>query len=1110
MKRLAKLLRALPIAALFVACQDAQAPTAPDAAPAAVDIAQGGASSSFTFLPPLVEAPSREGTFDSSKNPTVLICELTGPQCAPNKYIAGFLRTIGTTRIRVDEAREEYAVDWNTQRWNLDASKTYRLRVFVDNRALAHIDLDAVADQSEAAGVDRSKFAPVVVGSTLAIRFKFVSGGTEPQLGTVRGRVIDATTDEPIAGAVVSSGGVQATSGQDGSFSLQLPAGARNVTFSRDGYVTRVIEDVDVDAGQTEELGDVELEPVQTPTDGTVEGRVIDAETDEPIAGVTVSAGGRETTTGEDGTFSLELAAGEYDLSFAKSGYVGKTVEDVDVAVEETTELGDVELTPVPAAGITLNAVRVGSGLMVTTAGGLGTATSGARTLRIESSDPSKVLLSRTSAQVGAAFVEIPLAAGATTFTYWVHAIGGQTGTATLTASLTGYTNGTATATVVQPELTILSLTNEVSATGANVPFRVQVSASGTSTEQFVRRGGGSYAVSVASSSAAVGRVVTSDDDEGAVTVQIAEGEHTSAATVAGGGVAFDPIGQGTTTVTASATGAVFGQRQVTVTGGGTLTVRDTTVGGGLQYQTRVIFSTEDHAALTLRLESSDPSKLLLSRFGTTTGTAVLEIAVPSGASQVTFVAQAIEGATGNVTVTASAPGFGSDQGTMTIVRPVLEIINIETNIAASSANQDFRVRAMLPNSNIIQQARFGGGGFPITLTSSNGTAAHIAVGGGSTGASVSAEIPEGAFATPFSGDNSLFVDPRSPGATTVAVASEFAAGDSEQVQITGAGLTILGDTVGGGLQVSGRVTLPTGAHGGVTVTVTSSDPSKVRLINTNGTSGSTSITIPVGNGSTNAFFYVQGVRGATGTATLTATATGFASDDATIRVVQPAIELLGLFEGQRISIQSGDWPVRARVGIPAASGPGLEPQDLAIGTTPLSVSLTNSNTTAGRLVGSGATAGSATLTIDDFFNQSSSVDFEPLANGTTNLAVSASGFIQVDRATIAVTVYDNTWRTTATGLRSSPVGSRHTFVCPANPPEDQRTGTVWGTDIYTDDSSVCRAAVHAGKITYAAGGSVTFELLGNRSNFVGSTRNGVTSQSYSPQWPAFRFVDNP
>ena len=52
----------------------------------------------------------------------------------------------------------------------------------------------------------------------------------------------------------------------------------------------------------------------------------------------------------------------------------------------------------------------------------------------------------------------------------------------------------------------------------------------------------------------------------------------------------------------------------------------------------------------------------------------------------------------------------------------------------------------------------------------------------------------------------------------------------------------------------------------------------------------------------------------------------------------------------------------------------------------------------------------------------------------------------------------------------------------------------------------MCRAAVHAGKITFASGGSVTFEMLGSQTSFTGSTRNGVTTFSYG-SWPsAFRF----
>ena len=67
--------------------------------------------------------------------------------------------------------------------------------------------------------------------------------------------------------------------------------------------------------------------------------------------------------------------------------------------------------------------------------------------------------------------------------------------------------------------------------------------------------------------------------------------------------------------------------------------------------------------------------------------------------------------------------------------------------------------------------------------------------------------------------------------------------------------------------------------------------------------------------------------------------------------------------------------------------------------------------------------------------------------------------------------------------------------------------GSVWGTDIYTDDSSICEAAVHAGEIRRAEGGVVHFERLGTQPSFQGSERNGVSTLSY-PTWPgSFRFV---
>ena len=67
---------------------------------------------------------------------------------------------------------------------------------------------------------------------------------------------------------------------------------------------------------------------------------------------------------------------------------------------------------------------------------------------------------------------------------------------------------------------------------------------------------------------------------------------------------------------------------------------------------------------------------------------------------------------------------------------------------------------------------------------------------------------------------------------------------------------------------------------------------------------------------------------------------------------------------------------------------------------------------------------------------------------------------------------------------------------------------SVWGTDVYTDDSSIGTAAVHAGLITFTAGGTVTIRILPGQSSYTGSTRNGVTSGDWDAWDGSFEFVD--
>ena len=75
--------------------------------------------------------------------------------------------------------------------------------------------------------------------------------------------------------------------------------------------------------------------------------------------------------------------------------------------------------------------------------------------------------------------------------------------------------------------------------------------------------------------------------------------------------------------------------------------------------------------------------------------------------------------------------------------------------------------------------------------------------------------------------------------------------------------------------------------------------------------------------------------------------------------------------------------------------------------------------------------------------------------------------------------------------------------ACPAQ----QSRGPVYGTDIYTDDSSICRAAVHAGIVDPAVRGAVRVEGIAGVESYRPSVRHGVSSQRRDA-WPrAFRFV---
>jgi hypothetical protein len=66
-------------------------------------------------------------------------------------------------------------------------------------------------------------------------------------------------------------------------------------------------------------------------------------------------------------------------------------------------------------------------------------------------------------------------------------------------------------------------------------------------------------------------------------------------------------------------------------------------------------------------------------------------------------------------------------------------------------------------------------------------------------------------------------------------------------------------------------------------------------------------------------------------------------------------------------------------------------------------------------------------------------------------------------------------------------------------------TGSLWGTDVYTTDSTLAAAAVHAGILQAGQTGVIKVAIVPAPAAYLGSTRNGVTSSPYQAYPSAYK-----
>lgn len=822
----------------------------------------------------------------------------------------------------------------------------------------------------------------------------FIAGGAQSANSTLAGIVpgqTNVTVSHPLFGASVTAVSVTAE--------LNFVSGSVNVPATFPQSV-----DLNLESGGS---------PTAAPAGGVDVAMV---SRDPACVSVAASTTIQSGLVSEPVTFSAATGG-----QFPCSAYVVATAP----SIQPDSIFVSVQVPPQLSFG---NIIPIGAGLQWGNAGlSLGTGGHGGVTIRIESSDPSRVLLAPDATTPGAPFIDRFVISGQSSTIYYIQTLGAAGDSVTITATGPGFLDGSSIVPIVEPGLQIIGLVANRTTLSVDDAFQVRTGSvnttgTGLASIQAVRVGGDTVVATVTSTEPAVADLVTLPDSTSPVTVTIGPGSLTSAGSVATGGAALAAVSAGSTTVTATAPGFTTTDQaslDVTVTTPG-ISSFDRSVGAGLQRSSPyAVLGASAHGGVDVTITSRDPGTVLVSPDGSTAGTASIDVSVADASTIANYFVHGVEGQTGTVVVDISAPGFAPDSAIITVVTPTFDIVGLGTSTTSFSVDDPFWVRLGIPNGQatfLQEQQALRAGAAPLTIpvTSSNTQAADLVTLPDSA-SPVSVTIQPGAINSPTSvATGGVALSPVGAGVTTIAAdipGYELLPNSSIDVTVTAPGINLSARTVGAGLQDGAIIsTLGASDHGGVTVRLESSDPALMLVTPNDSTPGTAFIDVPVVDGVTTFRYLVQGVEGTTGTAQLRVSAPGFVTDSATVTVVTPALDISGL--GLSPTTFSPDDPFTARVGVPFGGNSGLSVvQDVRAGAPPLDVTISNSNSGVGQLETTSATGQTLVLQIPPGEWRTATtvaaggVAFDALGIGTTDVSATAAGYIQTTGGVRTVTV---------------------------------------------------------------------------------------------------------
>jgi hypothetical protein len=688
---------------------------------------------------------------------------------------------------------------------------------------------------------------------------------------------------------------------------------------------------------------------------------------------------------------TVTIPAGQLSVQIPVAGVAAGSATLTVTSLGINTVKASITVNPAPA--ITVASQTIGNNMYTQGSISLGAAPTASENLTLTSSNPTHILLSTSATTAGSSSITLPLTGGSTAVpTFYIQGqnFSGSTGiTSTLTASATGFTTGTGTATLYPSGFTFLSSgTLSTTTTAGPSPLTIYfvVLSPGTLTYYTYGYPLGPQALavslSVSSSNTSIGTITGSP-------ASLAVGSYSTQA------ISFSPTTAGTTNLTlAEPSGYNTPSNEpvqiVATVAAPSMSVTAGIVGNNMVITGSVSLTSPAPTTETLSLTSSDPTHILLSNSATTVGSASIKLALTAGSTSVpTFYieGQNYSGTSAiNATLTATATGLGTATGTATLYPSGIGFLGASTlNTTTTSAPSPLTVYFLVLSPGTLTYYTVGyplgpqASAIPVAISSSNTSIGTI------TGSPSS--IAVGSYST-----SAISFQPVSGGTTnlTLTEPSGYSTPSNESIQIAATvsapSITISAPIIGNNMITAGAISLQSPPAVSETLTLTSSDATHILLSNSASTVGSASIKLALTAGSTSVpTFYIEG-QNYSGTsainATLTATATGFTTGTATATLYPSGI---GFLSGATLGTTTFSTPSPLTVYFLVLSpgtltyytvGYPLGPQASAI-----PVAISSSNTSIGTITGS-----PSSIAVGSYSN--SVISFVPATAGTTNLAL--------------------------------------------------------------------------------------------------------------------------